>query len=129
MMIKIFSSLALLITLGACSGNKAAQRTDTCFKGKLEVKGGCMNYTISIQEGNMDSSLYVEEWTDENTGKQYDKVFALASKCSFPANIKEGDTFYFTIDSTPDRSCSVCMMYYPVPPRSLAIKVQQEPCQ
>jgi hypothetical protein len=62
-------------------------------------------------------------WKDESTGKIHTNVFALGSVCSFPANIKEGDEFYFTIDPDPVRNCAVCMAYYPKPPKSVAIKV------
>lgn len=99
-----------------------------CYKGKLEVKGGCMNYTISITTKNVDSSLVVANWTDESTGKIYKNVFALGSRCTFPETIHEGDEFYFVIDNTSVENCAVCMMYYPVPPKKLTIKIIQDPC-
>ena len=85
-----------------------------CYKGRLEVKGGCMNYTISITSPNFDTSLAMANWTDENTGKTYKNVFALNSRCTFPGNINAGDEFYFMIDSTSVQNCAVCLMYYPV---------------
>ena len=120
----ILSSVILLASEKSCKNKKY----DNCFKGRLEIKANCMNYTISIVEGNMDTALYVKNWTDENTGKQYKDVFALDSKCNFPDSIKEGDEFYFTIDSSANRDCSVCMMYYPVPGKAVAIKVVDQPC-
>ncbi len=122
----ILSSVVLLATEKSCKNQKAV---DTCFKGRLEVKGGCMNYTISLQEGNMDTSWYVKEWTDDHSGKRYQNVFALGSRCNFPAGINEGDEFYFTIDSLAPQDCAVCMMYYPVPGKKLMIKVQDQPCE
>lgn len=99
-----------------------------CYKGKLEVKGGCMNYTISIVSGNRDTSMVIANWTNESTGKTYKNVFALGSRCTFPDNINEGDEFFFEIDNTSVQNCAVCMMYYPVPAKKLSIKVIQDPC-
>lgn len=82
-----------------------------------------MNYTISLIEGQLDPSLLEAEWTDESTGKKYQKVFALGSPCNFPESIQEGDEFYFSIDSTTKQDCAVCMAYYPTPAKKLKIKV------
>ena len=111
-----------------CKTKKESIATDTCFKGKLEIKANCMNYTISIQQGTMDTSLYVSSWTNESTGTTYKNVFGLASKCNFPTNINEGDEFYFMIDSTTEQGCAVCLLYYPVPEKKLGIRVIQDPC-
>ena len=99
-----------------------------CYKGRLEIKAACMNYTISITAGKFDTALVVPQWTDENTGKTYKNAFALGSRCSFPTNINAGDEFYFTLDSGTVQNCAVCMMYYPVPPKHLSIKVLDQPC-
>ena len=107
---------------------KQQQLPQGCYKGKLEIKALCMNYTISIQSKNFDSSMVVANWTDENTGKGYKNVFELGSKCTFPDSLKEGNEFYFTIDSTSVQNCSVCMAYYPAPPKKVSIKVLQAPC-
>jgi hypothetical protein len=120
------ASITLLASQEKCRNKKPA--ASTCFKGKLAIKAGCMNYTIQLLEGTMDTSLLVNQWTDESTGKSYRNVFALGSKCNFPAGINEGDEFYFTIDSTTVQNCAVCMMYYPTPPKSLRIKAGSIPC-
>lgn len=123
----LISSLAM--TENGCTGsNKTAKANDNCYKGRLEIKGGCMNYTIGVVEGNIDTSLVEASWTDEHSGKTYKNVFALGSKCTFPEKINEGDEFYFVIDSTQTQECAVCMMYYPVPSKSLLIRVISEPC-
>ena len=87
-----------------------------------------MNYTISMQSKNFDTAMVVANWTDENTGKSYKNVFELGSKCTFPATIKEGDEFYFTIDTTSVQRCAVCMAYYPTPSKKVSIKVLNGPC-
>jgi hypothetical protein len=107
---------------------KEQQLPQGCYKGKLEIKGICKNYTISIQNKNVDTTMVVAAWTDENTGKNYKNVFELGSKCNFPDSINEGDEFYFTIDSTSVQSCAVCMAYYPTPAKKLSIKVLNAPC-
>jgi hypothetical protein len=116
----------LVLTASTCKNKKT--NIANCYKGKLEIKAACMNYTIRVVEGNVDTSLVAANWTNESTGKSYQNVFALGSRCNFPASIKEGDKFYFTIDSTTVQNCAVCMLYYPVPPKKLSIKVMDQPC-
>jgi hypothetical protein len=82
-----------------------------------------MNYTIRLLEGNMDTSMIVGNWTDENTKISYNNVFALQNPCAFPATIKQGDDFYFIIDTTEVPPCAVCMAYYPIPGKKLPIKI------
>ncbi len=111
---------------------KGIQNSDTakCYKGRLEVKALCMNYTIKVLDGNMDTSMMEPSWTDETTGITHQNVFRLESVCSFPADIKEGDEFYFTIDnSRGKKDCAVCMAYYPTPKKGLPITVTMQPCK
>lgn len=105
------------------SASDCQHKATTRFKGRLEVKALCMNYTISVIDGNIDTALVVPSWTDETTGKSYHNVFRLGSPCTFPADINAGDEFYFTIDSSAVQNCAVCMAYYPTPPKKLPIKV------
>ena len=79
----------LAVTENTCRNKKNKNKAAiNCYKGRLEIKGGCMNYTIAITEGNIDSSLVQASWTDENTGKNYKNVFALGSKCTFPNHFR-----------------------------------------
>lgn len=109
----------LLLSNSDCHHKKQAVAK---FKGRLEIKGICMNYTISVLEGDMDTSKIEAIWTDENTNKSYQNVFGLARPCSFPASIREKDEFYFVIDDAT-QACMVCEAYYPTPKKKLAIKV------
>lgn len=113
------------LTMSADKCCKAKETTGR-YKGKLEIKALCMNYTIKLIEGSIDTSLIAAEWTDETTGKSYTNVFALGSPCTFPSSIGEGDEFYFSIDSTTVQNCAVCMAYYPKPSKKLAIKVMEK---
>jgi hypothetical protein len=99
-----------------------------CYKGRLEIKGVCMNYTIKVLEGNMDTSLLQSSWTDPNTGSTYQNVFALGSVCNFPPDINQGDEFYFKIGNRSEQGCAVCLAYYPTPPKHLSITVTRTPC-
>ena len=117
-----FLSVIPLIFILSLSATKCKNK-DQVYKGRLEVKGMCMNYTIKLLEGNLDKSKYLSEWKDESTGKMHTNVFALGSVCNFPATIKEGDEFYFRIDSSYASNCVVCMAYYPKPSKSIAIKI------
>lgn len=124
-LILLLSSVFLLTTSADKCSNKKTADTGT-YKAKLEVKALCMNYTLSLVEGNLDTSLIVANWTDESTGKSYKNVFGLGSPCTFPASIQQGDEFYFTIDTAQKRDCAVCMAYYPTPSKKLMIKVLEK---
>lgn len=127
-MLKLLLPLTLLLTAATCKNEKSLP--EGCFKGRLSVKGICSNYTITVLEGRMDSSLVEPRWTDENTGKTYTSAFALGSPCTFPPDLEEGAEFYFSIEPEGDRSgCNVCMAFYPTPARKLAIRVLPAPCR
>jgi len=113
---------------GSNKSCKQQQLPVGCYKGKLEIKALCMNYTISIQSKNFDTAMVVSNWTDENSGKTYKNVFELVSKCTFPDSLKAGDEFYFYPDTTSAQQCMICMAYYPTPPKKLSIKVLNGPC-
>ena len=119
---KTYSVIPVIIVL-ALIADKCKNKNESTYKGRLEIKGMCMNYTIKLLEGNLDSSKIASEWKNEATGKTHTNVFALGSACSFPSTINEGDEFYFTIDSSYVSNCAVCLAYYPKPKKSLAIKV------
>ena len=119
MKLLIVAAFILATTINKCKNKNES----SVYKGKLEVKGMCMNYTIKLLEGNIDASKLVAEWKNEMTGKTHSNVFALGSACNFPSTINEGDEFYFTIDTTYVSNCAVCLAYYPKPAKSIAIKV------
>ena len=110
----------LMVSAGDCNKKKDSGEV---YKGRLEIKAICMNYTLKLIEGNIDTSKIVSNWTDESTKKTYSNVFALENPCNFPATIKQGDEFYFTIDTISTKPCIVCMAYYPVPGKKLSIKI------
>jgi hypothetical protein len=120
---KIFVLVPFAFILAVTSGKCKNKNENSAYKGKLEVKGMCMNYTIKLLEGKIDTSKFVTEWKNESTGKTHNNVFALGSVCNFPSSINEGDEFYFTIDTTYVSNCAVCLAYYPKPAKSIAIKV------
>jgi hypothetical protein len=93
------------------------------YKGRLEVKGPCLNYVIKVLDGNIDTTLIQASWTNPSTNKTHYNVAGLASRCNFPSTIKEGDDFFFRFDPKPDLTCAVCMVFYPVPDRKINIKV------
>ena len=112
----------LLTSAGDCSkktDNKAR------YKGRFEIAGICMNYTIQLLEGTIDSSAIATNWTDEVTGKSYTNVFGLKNPCVIPSTIKQGDEFYFYIDTTKKKDCIACLAYYPTPPKKLSIIIVQ----
>lgn len=117
------------LSLSAFNCRKNANSTTgNCYKGKLVVKGICMNYTISVTAGTVDPSRVEASWKDPNTGTTYTNAFRLGSPCNFPSNIAEGDEFYFRINDTAGQACAVCKAYYPTPGKALAIEVLNAPC-
>ena len=120
---KVYSIITLVFILALAAKTCKNKKENNIYKGRLEAKGICMNYTIKLLEGTMDTSKIVSAWKNEITGKTYNNVFALGSVCNFPSTINEGDEFYFTIDSSYVSNCAVCLGYYPKPAKHIAIKV------
>ncbi len=112
--------LFLIIAAATCTN---VQQSKTRYKGKLEIAGICMNYTIRILSALTDSSLGAQQWTDDVTGKSYAHVFRPCNPCSLPDTLKQGDEFYFVLIEDSPNDCSVCMAYYPTPANTLCIKV------
>ena len=124
---KLFLLLTGILLFSISADKCGDKKSDAAvFKAKLEIKALCMNYTLRLLEGNIDSTLIAAAWTDESTGKSYKNVFGLGSPCTFPPTIKEGDEFYFTVDSSLKQECPVCLAYYPTPPKKLSIKVVEK---
>ncbi len=122
MKLLLLLSCVFILTVSANQCGKKKSSAES-YKAKLEIKALCMNYTLRLTEGSLDTSMITANWTDETTGKTYTNVFALGSRCSFPDGIEQGDEFYFVLDSARQQDCAVCMAYYPTPPKKLYIKV------
>jgi hypothetical protein len=120
---RVYLFLAALSTLLLSAGDCNKKDTSPKFKGRLEVAGICMNYTIGVLEGNPGADKIESKWTDEVTKKEYTNVFRLGNPCDFPPTIKQGEEFYFVIDTSKGKECAVCMAYYPTPSKALSIKV------
>jgi hypothetical protein len=120
---KLLLLLSILATLALSNSDCQSKTAAEKLKGRLEIAGICSNYTIRVLEGDPGKDVVEANWTDETTGKQYDNVFRLENPCDFPATIKQGDEFYFVIDSSNRKPCTVCLAYYPTPTKKLPIKV------
>ena len=116
------------IFLSTISAEKCTVKKDAgeVYKGRVEIKAICMNYTIKLLEGNIDTAKIVTGWRDETTNKSYSNVFALENPCNFPSSLKQGEEFYFVLDSASKDPCAVCMAYYPTPGKKLSIKIIQK---
>jgi hypothetical protein len=116
----LLSAISIIIL----SADKCGKKSGIVkYKGRLEIAGICMNYTIKVLEGRIDTSRIASRWTDEVTGKSYMNVFALQNPCYFPSSIKQGDEFYFYIDTAVNKGCLTCLAYYPKPSKKLSITV------
>jgi len=124
---KLILPVAVLFFLGTTLENCSNEKNQTAskeYKARLEIKGICMNYTLTLIEGEADTALFTPQWTDDHTGKSYKNAFGLANPCTFPKTINAGDEFYFSLDTSKAEDCMVCMAYYPTPPKKLSIKVR-----
>ena len=120
-MLKFLGWMVLLLAVTGC--DKQETIANGCFKGKLVVKGICKNDIVQLLEGKSDALLVESSWTYPTTGTVYKNVFAVDSKCTFPDSLKEGDEFYFTLDSTQTEDCALCKALSPVPASKLKIKL------
>ena len=115
--------LAFFVLLNI-SCNKSNDTIQNRFKGKLVLKGLCMNYVIQIIEGDVDKALYESSWQNPSTKTTYQNVFGLGSICTFPSTINEGDEFYFSIPkSSIVQTCAQCMAYSPTPSKKISIEI------
>ncbi len=120
-MLKFLGWMVLMLAFTGC--DKQETIANGCFKGKLVVKGICKNDVVQLLEGKNDALLVESSWTYPTTGMVYQNVFAVDSKCTFPDSLKEGDEFYFTLDSTQTEDCALCKALSPVPTTKLKIKL------
>ena len=118
-----FIYLFALLFLLSCSKNNSDTELESSYKGKLVVKGICMNYVIQVLDSDFDSSLIELNWINEFSDISYTNVFALGSVCDFPEDIDEGDEFNFIIDNFKNNNCAVCLAYSPTPNKYLSITV------
>jgi len=121
--------LLSIVTLSAFQCKKEAVTAKTaCYKGRLEIKGTCMNYTIKVLEGNISEDRIEKKWKNPSTGNEHTNVFRLESICNFPTNLKEGDEFYFELENNPSIECFRCLAFYPTPEKGMSIKVISGSC-
>jgi hypothetical protein len=119
----LFSFIILIF----CSAYECNRSKSGNLKGKLVIKELCSHYVVQVIEGGVDSSQVTNNWKDEKRQATFDKVFTVANKCDFPADLIEGAEFEFSFDPNPSpQDCMVCMAYYSTPPKAKAIKIQSE---
>ena len=89
----------------------------TCYKGRLVLVGLCGNAVVQVLDDRMPPSFYEATWKDESTGITYSKVMGNANFCTFPADLKENEEFYFRIDppATSPPDCVNCKAISPTP--------------
>ena len=126
---KLLTPILLLafFVFTAATCTKSTGNNSKCFKGRLEIKGICMNYVVKVLEGDTTALNLEKTWVDETTDKTYANVFGLGNKCDFP-DLEEGAEFYFTIEDNPTTDCMVCEAFRPTPAAKNNIKVRKTPC-
>jgi hypothetical protein len=109
-------TMALLaLVLFQCCSPKPQSDTAVCMQGKLVKRGICGQYVVQLMGEPADGILYAQQWMDSMSHRSYENVFTIGNPCSFPASIKEGDSFGFTITQTADSVCIQCRAYTPTP--------------
>jgi hypothetical protein len=111
---KILCLYVLLVSVAACSP-KPQNTLISCFKGKLVKRGICGQRVIQLMSEPLEEIVMASNWTDSMSGKKYENVFTVANPCDFPAAIKEGEDFTFSITTTPGSGCITCYAYTSVP--------------
>lgn len=120
---KVFLPLLMIfLVISGCSRNEISDCESQVFRGKLALKGICLNYVIQLVDGDLDQSLYEKQWTHPIDGTIYTDVFALKSVCTFPSTFEEGDEFNFILKDEK-QNCAVCEAYSPTPNKQISIKV------
>lgn len=117
----IIAAVAIPVVVGACAPKASRSSDGTRLKARFEQAGLCSNYTFTLVEGQLDTSLVEAAWTNPQTNKTYTNAFGVKNPCDLPPDLKEGDEFYFKIDEDRPNRCAVCMAYYPTPAKKLNI--------
>lgn len=114
--------LSVVLVVSSCQKNEVSNCEGEVYRGKLVVKGICMNYVIQLLDGDLNEDFYEKNWVNEFTSETYQNVFALETVCSFPLTIEEGEEFNFILEEESEL-CHVCKAYSPTPSKRLSIKI------
>lgn len=126
---KLFYFILASVLLSACTqvpignGNNIPSNGQR-IKAKV-IRITCATTVVQI----LDSNFYNlgETWTVNGTSTRYEHVAVVSNKCEFPANLTEGNEFYFKQINEADANndCAVCMMYDFPPSKGIFLKVVQ----
>jgi hypothetical protein len=119
-MVKFLSIFVSVFLFMSCDKRQEVLQVvsdSTCYKGKLVLVGICGNAVVQVLDDRMPPSFYEATWKDESTGITYQKVMGNANYCTFPANLKENEEFYFRVNppSTLPSDCVNCKALSPTP--------------
>ncbi len=111
---RILFLIALLPLFQMCA---TRPKTDekTCFTGKLVKRGICGQRVVQLIGQPSGGLAVAVNWTDSLSNKPYENVFAVGNECDFPATIKEGEEFNFTMTTQPASNCIQCKAYTAIP--------------
>jgi hypothetical protein len=112
------------LVFNAC--DQSDQSEVEILTGKLALEGICKNYVFTIESGTFNEDLVEKAWEHPDSGVIYTNAFTMKNVCDFPASIKEGNSFKFTINKNEKPSdCIVCKAYSPTPMKGLYISVRE----
>ena len=103
------------------------QASGNCIQGKV-IRISCASYVV--QSLNVDT-VGQDGWKNSaDTTIAYDNVFDVANKCKLPADLKAGDTIYFTAAPVQASDCISCMMFDAPPAVKYDLNnVSRKPCE
>lgn len=122
----MFAIIGMAVLLVQCGVNKK-QPSQKCVQGKI-IRISCASYVV--QSLNVDT-LGQDGWKNMmDTTQVFDNVFDVTNKCKLPADLKAGDTIYFTVHPTQPSDCVSCMMFDGPPTVKYDLQnVSRQPCQ
>jgi hypothetical protein len=103
--------------------HKASTSNQAYIRGKVSYRS-CATIVVQVLDQKY-HYLAEDSWKQSEEKPVIENVFAVANQCSFPADYKPGDTFYFELvkEDPSMKDCAVCKLYDNPPKVKQMVKV------
>ena len=93
------------------------------IRGKVSHRS-CATIAVQVLDAKY-NYLGDEKWQQSLEKPVIENVFSVSNPCSFPADYKPGDTFYFTIleEDPANKDCATCKLFDNPPKKNHLVKV------
>ena len=117
----------IFLLLGSCTIEEEElteeELTDNnIYTGKI-VLASCNNFVVEVIDEDFPKDLIEITWVHEPSGVTYNNVFGNNNICQYPTDIEVGETFNFRRNYGPFPDCVACLIYSPIPKKTLNITV------